>query len=76
MQQHGSNYFACRPPLPTLVMGSIDQKSSFSELGHVAYQIKGDHEMQQHGNKYFYRRTTTLEVGPIDLNSTFSEHIK
>ena len=30
-------------------MGSIGQKSTFSEHGHVAYQIIGNHEMQQHG---------------------------
>ena len=36
-------------------MGSIGQNSTFSEHGHVAYQIKGNHE-KQHGNKYFARR--------------------
>ena len=30
-----------------LGMGLIGQKSTFSEHGHVAYQIKGNHEMQQ-----------------------------
>ena len=32
MQQHGSKYFACRPPTPpplTLGMGSVDQNFSF-----------------------------------------------
>ena len=39
-------------PLPhthTLGMGSIGQKSTFSEHGHVAYQIKRNHETQQRG---------------------------
>ena len=36
--------------------GSIGQNSTFSELGHVSYPIKGNHQMQQHGSKYFARR--------------------
>ena len=46
MQQHGSKYFARRPPPPelTLGVGSKDQNSTFSEHGHVAYQIKENHE--------------------------------
>ena len=40
MQQHGSKYFACRSPSPTLGMGSVRQNSTFSEHGHVTYQIK------------------------------------
>ena len=39
MQQHGSKYFARKPP-PTLGMGLIGQNSTFSEDGHVAYQFK------------------------------------
>ena len=37
--------------------GTIGQNSTFSEHGHVAYQIKWNHEMQQHGSKYFFRRS-------------------
>ena len=49
MQQHCSKYLSAdTPPPPTLGLGSIDRKSTFSEHGHVAYQIKGNHEMQQH----------------------------
>ena len=48
MQQHFSKYFACRPPsttpLPTSGMGTIGQNSTFSEHGHVEYQIKGNHQ--------------------------------
>ena len=33
MQQHGSKYFACSPPLP-----SEGQNSTFSEHGHAAHQ--------------------------------------
>ena len=44
MQQHGSKYFARRPlPFlspPTLGMGSVGQNSTFSEHGHVGYEIK------------------------------------
>ena len=51
MQHHGSKYFAHRPPVPPppLEIWSIGHKSTFSEHGHVAYQIKDNHEMQQHG---------------------------
>ena len=43
MQQHSSKYFSCRPhPFPlTFGMGSIGQNLTFSEHGHVAYQING-----------------------------------
>ena len=43
MQQHVSKCFANRP-LPMPLTRSIDQKSTFSERGNVAYQIKGNHE--------------------------------
>ena len=33
--------------------GSIGQNSAFSEHGHVAYPIKWNQEMQQHGSNYF-----------------------
>ena len=56
MQQHCSKYFARRHP-PILDggrggegLGSIGQKSPFSEHGHVAYKITVNHEMQQHGS--------------------------
>ena len=41
MQQHGSKYFAHRPQLLILGIGSKDRTSHFSEHDHVAYQIKG-----------------------------------
>ena len=49
------------PPLSlgtplTQGLGSKGQNSTFSEHGHFAYQIKGNHEMQQHSSKYFARR--------------------
>ena len=43
MQQHGSNYLN-PDPHPTLGMGSVGQNSTFSEHGHVAYQIKENHK--------------------------------
>ena len=33
-------------------MGSIGQNSTFLEHGHVAYQFKLNHEMQQHGSNH------------------------
>ena len=44
MQQHGSKYFACRPL--TLRMGSVGPNLTFSEHGHVAYQIKENQEAE------------------------------
>ena len=41
MQQHGSKYLPADPPTP--LTRSIGQKSTFSEHGHVAYQINGNH---------------------------------
>ena len=50
MHQHGSKYFAHRPP-PGTRGGSKGQNSTFSEHGHVAYQVKGNDKcsnMQAH----------------------------
>ena len=62
--------------------GTIGQNSTFSEHGHVAYQIKWNHEMQQHCSKYFVRRSpphTHTHIhspltGLIGQNSAFSVH--
>ena len=46
MQRHGSKYFARTPPYPHPQegMGSVGQNSTFSDHGHVAYQIKENHD--------------------------------
>ena len=69
-------YFARRPPPPTLGMGSIGQNSNFSEHGHVAYQIKGNHE-SQHGSKYVARRPIPTHPLTLALGSkfNFSKHV-
>ena len=41
--QHGSKYYAPRPP-PPLLLGVKMLKFIFSEHGHIAYKIKGNHE--------------------------------
>ena len=46
MQQHGSKYFDCRPHPLALGLGSKGHNSTFSDHGHVAYQIKCNHECQ------------------------------
>ena len=43
MQQHGSKYFALRYP-PNSGRGVKRSNSKFLEQGHVAYQIKWNHE--------------------------------
>ena len=44
MQQHDANILPTTSPstTPTLGVGSKGQNSTFSEHGHVAYQIKGN----------------------------------
>ena len=45
-------------PFLTLLLGSKGRNSTFSEHGHFTCQIKGNHQMQQHGtcSNYFARR--------------------
>ena len=52
-------------------------ESIFSEHDHVAYQFKGNHEMQQHGSKLLTADTPRPQnegVGSNGQNSTFSKH--
>ena len=55
--------------------GSIGQNSTFSEHGHFEYQVKGNHQMKQHGSKYFAHRPlldpSTLMFGSIGQNTYF-----
>ena len=90
MRKNGSKYSACSPPPPTQEIGSIGQNLTFSEHGLVAYKIKLDHKMYEHGSKKFARRpllTLPPDLGVwfkrskfnffrtwIDQNLTFSEH--
>ena len=79
MQQHGSKYWEQTPHTLDPLDRLYGVKFQLSEHGHVAYQVKGNHEMQQHGSKYFARRplptslSTTLGVVSIG-HLTFSEH--
>ena len=109
MQQLGSNYFACRPPYPTLevktskkklfqnmvllhiklkritnaasrlqipprpTFGSKGQNSTFSEYGHVEYQIKWDHECSNMVAIILPADPPSTQ-GVKRLNPTFSEH--
>ena len=59
----------------TLGLGSKGQYSTFSEHGHVAYQIKGNHKCANivH-SKYFARRHTPPSPWVGGQKSTFSEH--
>ena len=78
MQQHGSKCYACRRPPPTLGMGSIGQNSTFLEHGHVAYQIKGNHECTNMVANILPAEApptpVTLGMGSIGKKSTFLEH--
>ena len=62
MQQQGSKYFA-RKHSYSIRMGSIGQKSTSTEHGHVAYQIRVMMEMQHYGNIYLASRPP-LPHGP------------
>ena len=61
------------PPPPPQGMGSIAQKSTLSEHGHFAYQIKRNHEMKQHGRNM----VEIVQVSLFSFNySTKSKKIK
>ena len=55
-------------------MGSAGQTSTFSEHGHVAYQIKQNHECSNMVANILPTDTPTLGMGSVGKNSTFSEH--
>ena len=73
MQQHGSIYFSHRHP-QTYWMGSMGQKSTFSEQSHVAYQIKEYHVCSNMVANTLPADILTLRMGSIAQNSIFSEH--
>ena len=87
MQHHGSNYFDHRPPM-TLQMCSVGQNTTFSEHGHVAYQINENHECSNmvanilpadplpavHHPPRPPPPPPSLGMGPIGQNATISEH--
>ena len=76
-QQHGSKYFDCQPS-PSPQPWVISQNSTFSEHGHVAYQLKGITKCSSIVANFL----PTVPPSPYDhrekgsrgQNSTFSEH--
>ena len=73
MQRHGSNYFAIDPH-PTLGMGSVGQNSTFSEHGHVAYQVKENHECSIMNARRPPIPSRTIGMGSVGQNLTILEH--
>ena len=71
-----ANILHAESPSPTtLGMGSIGKNSTFTEHGHAACQIKWNHEMHQHGSKYFAHRPPSHALTrSIGHKATFSEH--
>ena len=57
-----------------LGMGSKVQNSTFSEHGHVAYQIIENHECRNMVPNILLADTLTLGMGQIGQNLPFSEH--
>ena len=57
-----------------LGMGSKVQNSTFSEHGHVAYQIKENHECSNVVANILLADTLTPRMGQIGQNLPFSEH--
>ena len=55
-------------------MGSKVLNSTFSEHGHVAYQIKENHECSNMVPNIMLADTLTLGMGQIGQNLPFSEH--
>ena len=81
MQRYGAKYFSCRPLYPhhlTKGKESIYQNSTFPGHGHVACQIKGNHECTDMvANNFLADPKTqpqTHGIRSIGQNSTFSEH--
>ena len=62
MQQYGSKYlfYLQPPPPPTMVVGA--QNSTFSEHGHVLYQIKGNEASVEHHASTYSLLTHTLNL--------------
>ena len=58
-----ANILPADPPPPTQPLGSRGQNSTCSEHGPVAYQIKEEAQMQQHGRKYFASRLPPANTG-------------
>ena len=54
-------------PLPTQPLGSIGQNSACLKHGPVAYQIKEESQMQQHGRKYFASRLPPANTGGLNV---------
>ena len=55
-------------------MGSKVQNSTFSKHGHVAYQIKENHECSNMVPNILLADTLTMGMGQIGQNLPFSEH--
>ena len=67
----------CLTPCVDLGVGSEGQNSTFSEHGHVAYQIKENHKCSNMVANILPRdapHALTMGMGSIGQNSTFSEH--
>ena len=73
MQQHGSKYFARKPPYNPQGMGSVGQNSTFSEHGHAAYQIKENHKCSNMVANIL-PTDPALGMASIGQTLTFSEH--
>ena len=74
MKQHGNKFFVhpSTPPPHVPRDESKGQKSTFSEHGHIAYQIKGHHECNMVATCLLAKPFLTLGMRSIGQNSTFS----
>ena len=74
MQQHASTYSVLTQTLDPWGVGSKGQNSSFSEHGHVAYQIKGNHKCSNmQGHILSLHTPSTPGVESKGQNNFFSE---
>ena len=69
-----ANILPADPTSLTLGLGSKGPNSTLSEHGHVAYQIKGNHECSNMVANILPADPSDPRVGSIGQNSTFSEH--
>ena len=69
-----ANVLPADPPPLTKGMGPEGKNSTFSEHGHVAYQIKENHEYNNMVANILLHTPPTLGIGSVGLNLTISEN--
>ena len=74
-----ANIFPTDTPEPGDGVNRSNLNIFFQNMAMFSYQFKGNHEMQQHGSKYFACRNPTsapdLGIGSLSQNSSFFQNM-